>query len=598
MYNLPKWSSEFVRFLTVTPQFAFSGNILDVYPVEIEGNLTTLRLKDYLRTILAKEGYEIILALDPFAGFSHLHGDPDTIHAVLGDVLTVERAGPPSLERTLEILLKSVDNRTAYSAIILNQIIRHDDRYSSSDRFLYQLFCISQNAEPRLLAGSSCPRYNLLIWIHDRDVYMPPWYIRDNTRVRQIVVPRPDLNTRRDLLESLTKSVPQFEEMDETARNDALALFVKKTYNLQANEIISLISLVRRDILSVSDLAETVIQYSSGIADNFWKTVDRKKIVHAEEFLSSHVFGQTHAIRKVCNIINQSYLGLARSQYPHNRTHPRGFLLLAGHEGVGKSTLARALKNLLSGPDHDMITINMNDYQDEQSCNRLVTFSAMDNGNFLAKINKNPYSILLFENIESAHPLILKLITTIIRDGEIFTNEGNIISFSGCLVMCTLRLQGCCPEAYQHNRKDDETIKEYQTRERTAGEIIAQFYEEQKNLDFSQFIRGNTIIFRSIYPNAAKKILQSMLHRVFEKIFSKYHVMIEMTPSVQEQVEEFCCQDLTRGGISIGQRLETILINPLSHILIEESFSPDEKVIITQISDSESGWELNFSRMH
>ncbi len=94
MFSLPKWTTEFVRFLSVTPQFTFTGNILDVYPVEMDGNLTTLRLKDYIRTILVKEGYDVILGLEPFVGFSHLHGDPDTIHAILGDVLSVERQGP------------------------------------------------------------------------------------------------------------------------------------------------------------------------------------------------------------------------------------------------------------------------------------------------------------------------------------------------------------------------------------------------------------------------------------------------------------------------------------------------------------------------
>ena len=82
------------------------GNILDVYPVEMDGNLTTLRLKDYIRTILVKEGYDVILGLEPFVGFSHLHGDPDTIHAILGDVLSVEKDRAPSLERAIRNLTK------------------------------------------------------------------------------------------------------------------------------------------------------------------------------------------------------------------------------------------------------------------------------------------------------------------------------------------------------------------------------------------------------------------------------------------------------------------------------------------------------------
>ena len=597
MFSLPKWTTEFVRFLSVTPQFTFTGNILDVYPVEMDGNLTTLRLKDYIRTILVKEGYDVILGLEPFVGFSHLHGDPDTIHAILGDVLSVEKTGPPSLERTIQILQKSVDNRTAYSAIILNQVTRHDDRYYASEKFYFNMFCACQNAEPRLLAGSSFPRFNLIIWIHDRDASLPSWYTQDNTRVRQIVIPRPDLDTRRALLKSLTKNVQQFESQKESEKIESLSLLIKKTQDLQANEIISLISLVRREILSVSDLREAVVQYSSGLADNFWRTIDRRQIENASDFLEKRVFGQKHAIKQVCDLLNQAYLGLSHSQYNPDSSQPRGFVLLAGHEGVGKTALASAIKELLLGPDRDMIALNMGDYQDDDAGRRILTLSTMDNGNFLGKVRNNPYSVVLFENVELAHPAVLKNISSIIRAGEIISENGHLISFSGCFIICTIRLSGCCPDTYQHLHSKEETNVEYLARERAAYESITHFFEENKNIDFTQFVRGNTIIFRSIQPDSAKLILETMINRIFDKISTMYHINLMISPQAMEKVEEYCCHDLSRGGISIGQRVETMLIHPLSHILMTEKFTPEEKVIITHISDSETGWEVGLSRM-
>lgn len=597
MYNLPNWSSEFVRFLSVTPQFSFTGNIFDVYPVEIDGNITTLRLKDYLRTILIKEGYSIILGLDPFLGFSHLHGDPDTIHAVLGDVLSVEKTGPPPLERTLEILQKSVENRTVYSAVILNQIIGHDDLYNGSEEFFYKLFCTSQNAEPRLLAGSSFPRFNILVWIHEQDIEFPSWYTRDNLRIRQIVIPKPDMETRKALLLSLTKNVPQFEELDENKKNNALSELVQKTYNMQATEIISLISLVRREIMPVSDMKETFMQYSSGFSDNFWEKIDPDIIIRAEELLSDRIFGQKHAIRKVCNILRQSYLGLSGVQFSQYQNQPRGFVLFAGHEGVGKSTLANELKNILTGPDYEMIIVNMNDYPNESALQRMLRFSVLDNNNFLSKIQKNPYSIVLFENLESSHPDLIQFITSIIRDGKIYTVEGECISFSGCFIICTIRLQGCCPRGHPPGLSEDEMAKEYHAREQTAEEIIAQYFDDQKNLDFSKYIRGKTIILQNLYPDAAKHILKLMIKNVLDKIRSIYHIGITISPSVQEKIEEYCCKDVSRGGIGIGEHLESILVDPLSLALIREIFSSGEKVILTQISDTDSGWEVNLSRV-
>jgi ATP-dependent Clp protease ATP-binding subunit ClpA len=88
-----------------------------------------------------------------------------------------------------------------------------------------------------------------------------------------------------------------------------------------------------------------------------------------------------------------------------------------------------------------------------------------------------------------------------------------------------------------------------------------------------------------------------MLNDVLKKIYAKYHLMVTLSPEVRTNVENYCCQNLFRGGISINQRLEEMLVSPLSKQLIEERFEPNEKVIISHISDSESGWEVTLSRV-
>jgi ATP-dependent Clp protease ATP-binding subunit ClpA len=148
------------------------------------------------------------------------------------------------------------------------------------------------------------------------------------------------------------------------------------------------------------------VQYSSGIAENFWKKIDQKSIVNAPDFLASRVFGQKYAIKRVCNLLNQAYLGLSYSQF-RRIFQNQGFFLLAGHECVGKTTLAYAVKDLLLGPYRDMILLNMGDYQDENAWKRLMSIT-LDNGSFLGKIKKNPYSVILFENIESAQSVCFK----------------------------------------------------------------------------------------------------------------------------------------------------------------------------------------------
>ena len=243
-----------------------------------------------------------------------------------------------------------------------------------------------------------------------------------------------------------------------------------------------------------------------------------------------------------------------------------------------------------------MISLNMSDYSDDDACMRMLAFSSMDNGSFLGKIKQKPYSVVLFENIESAHSDVLKLISTIIRDGQIITEEGMLISFSGCFIICTSVSPGVV-----RMHTSTRTVKKRPTKSiwpvngRRVRVSLSSL--KKKSLDFSRFIRGNTIIFRSIQPDAAKQILDAMLTRIFEKISLMFTINLMISPSVREMVEEYCCQDLSRGGISIGQRVEVMLIHPLSRVLIKETFTPEEKVIITHISDSESGWEVILSRV-
>lgn len=594
MYNLPKWSNEFIKFLSVTPQFAFKGNIHDVFPLEIDGNLTTLRLEDYLRAVLIQEGYEIILGFDPFNGFSYLHGDPDTIHSIFGDVLSTEKKDLPSIYRTIDIIKKSVENRTAYSAIILNHIFYRGENDQEITRLYYNLFQTCQNAKPRLLSGSSFPRYNQLIWIVDGMTMLPIWYTHDNSRIREISVPKPNMEVRRILLESLSKNLPLFNDPDEKRREQALTLFIQKTENLHANEIISIVSLLKREILPSTDISEAVTQFRSGFCKNPWRKIDQERMLGAEQFLSERVHGQKQVIRKVCDILNQTYLGLTRSQYHRNLSNPKSFFLFAGLEGVGKSTLAKAVSALIYGTDHAIVTLNMSDYRDEDAYERL-TRDYEENGNYISKIQKNPYGLIVFENIESAHPSVLELLTTILRDGEIILENGKSVSFTEAMIICTLRLEGCCPHAHQDTSEYDEKKEEYLSREKAASEIITKYFLDNKFSEFAQYIREHIVVFRSIHQVAAREITKDMINRVADTLAEKHRIDLHFSPQAYQMIEDICCKDISRGGIEIGQRLDIVLISPLARALINRGITADEKIVVSHISDTESGWEYTLS---
>ena len=91
-------------------------------------------------------------------------------------------------------------------------------------------------------------------------------------------------------------------------------------------------------------------------------------------------------------------------------------------------------------------------------------------------------------------------------------------------------------------------------RERAAYESITHFFEENKNIDFTQFVRGNTIIFRSIQPDSAKLILETMINRIFDKISTMYHINLMISPQARKRLKNIAGVGSVKRGISIGQR--------------------------------------------
>lgn len=597
MYNLPKWSGEFVKFLSVTPQFIFKGNILDVYPLDLNGNITTLKLIDYIRTILVQEGYEIILELEPYIGFTHLHGDTDTIHAVLGDVLTAEKTETLSIDSISSAISKSIGNRTVYSAIILNQILHYDMTEREKGRLFYHLFRDCLHAEPRLLAGSSIPRYNLLIWINDDQSSFPTWYTENNTRIRVIEIPKPDREVRRILLESLSKTLEGYSYTDKKAQEETLRHFIDKTRNFHANEIISLVSLIKREILPASDISDAIAQFSSGFSENPWKKLNPDKIRQIKEDLSRCIYGQGTALLDISSLILNRYFNNRGVQFRNGSSSPKNLFLFAGPGGSGKRTTIHGLMEMLSVPDESLFTINCADHQGFCRTDSNAGTGCYSSQRLFTHVHQNPYAFLLFESIESADPPILDMVTKMVRDGVIVTNDGDRISFSYCTIMCTT-------DPYHYYRYETNTTYHRELNQQSkpgtgliTAESIITFFEKREFDDFIQHFRESIVIFDPIDPDIARQILQNMITRMTNAVKSAYGVQILLNPSVQSAIEEMCARDLSRGGTGIGDAFERVLIRPLSRALAELSLTPDEKVIISQVSDNESGWEVLLSRV-
>jgi ATP-dependent Clp protease ATP-binding subunit ClpA len=220
---------------------------------------------------------------------------------------------------------------------------------------------------------------------------------------------------------------------------EALQDFVDQTEGLILADLTAIGQLGRTEGLSFAAIGEAVRRYKVGIAEDPWARIDRDKIRNGSAFIRERVKGQDHAIVHVLDIVKRAVTGVGA---PRRGNRPRGVAFLAGPTGVGKTELAKTLTSLLFGDESAYIRFDMSEFSAEHSDQRLIGappgYVGYDVGGELTNaIREKPFSVVLFDEIEKAHPRILDKFLQILDDG--------VLSWSAAGVPCRSREIICKP---------------------------------------------------------------------------------------------------------------------------------------------------------
>ena len=394
---------------------------------------------------------------------------------------------------------------------------------------------------------------------------MPDWFVIDNPRLRHIPIPKPDHVMRRGVVRSLMRSLPANSSAPE-ALTKAEDAFVESSEGMLVLDLAGIAQLARAEGLAAADAAEAVRRYKLGVTEDPWRRIDRKKLEQAEAFIAERVKGQKHAVNHMLDIVKRAATGLGGKR----GGRPRGVAFLAGPTGVGKTELAKTITSLLFGDESAYIRFDMSEFSLEHSDQRLIGappgYLGYNTGGELTNaIREKPFSVVLFDEIEKAHPKILDKFLQILDDGVLTSGRGERVYFSESLIVFTSNLgitRTLLDGSRAANVSSSEPFEDMRTKVR--AEIERHFKLEIGRPEILNRIGENIIVFDFIRPEVAQQIFEAMLARVLEDVRAEQGVTIRVAPAARAALAAICLADLSNGGRGVRNQVEAHFVNPLA----------------------------------
>ena len=535
----PRWIRDLLRFLPLKSQFLLTGNVRDLQ--------------------IRKIG-------------DHVVAQP--MRAVLAATEGRAAAGPDLFAITLE-RLSGLDG--APVAVVVDFAARLTIRPEALSASEHQLFTraliLSQTAEARPVGPSRAPRFNAVIWLADKEGDLPDWLTIGNPRLRHIPVAPPDRAARRAVAPSLVRGLPSAKDAPPEAIKAAEDDLVDTTEGMLLGDLSAVVQLARAEAVAVGDVSEAVRRYKVGVTEDAWRKIEPERIRRGADSLSKRVMGQEHALVHMLDIVKRAATGIGGRR---GSGRPRGIVFLAGPTGVGKTELAKSVTELLFGDESAYIRFDMSEFSAEHADQRLIGappgYVGYDVGGELTNaIREKPFSVVLFDEIEKAHPKVLDKFLQILDDGVLTSGRGDRVYFSEALIIFTsnLGIYSTTPDGTRvANVRPEQPYEE--VRSRVRAEIANHFKLVLNRPEILNRFGENVIVFDFIRPAIAEQIFASMIAAVLREAAAAGH-LVSIGEEALAALRRLCTSDLSNGGRGIRNLIEAHLVNPLARALFDRA---------------------------
>ncbi len=319
-----------------------------------------------------------------------------------------------------------------------------------------------------------------------------------------------------------------------------------------------------KEEVTAEDIAEVVAKWT-GIPVTRMMEGERDRLTKLDKELARRVVGQDEAVEAVANAVRRSRAGL---QDPNR---PIGSFIFLGPTGVGKTETARALAEFLFDDEHAMVRIDMSEYMEKHAVSRLIGappgyVGYEEGGQLTEAVRRRPYAVLLFDEIEKAHPDVFNILLQILDDGRLTDSQGRTVDFRNTVIIMTSNIGS---HYILENSGGDLVAVEAQVLKTLQGHFKPEFLNRVDDI----------IIFRPLGMEQIEHIVELQLKR-FEALLAERKLTLEVTPEAKQLLAEEG-YDPAFGARPLKRAIQRMIQNPLAMQLLSGDFSDGDRILVS-----------------
>lgn len=323
------------------------------------------------------------------------------------------------------------------------------------------------------------------------------------------------------------------------------------------------------------DVAEVVSKWTGVPVQNLKKS-DSERLLHLEDELHKRVIGQDEAVHAVATAIRRARAGMKEPK------RPIGSFLFLGTTGVGKTELARALAECMFGSEKNMIRFDMSEYMEKHEVSRLVGappgyVGYEEGGQLTDAVRRNPYSVILFDEVEKAHMDFFNILLQVLDDGRLTDGQGRTVDFTNCVIIMTSNLGSNFLKGHM-GKKLGFSSGEKEEKEESFEDIRKMIMDEVKRTFRPEFINriDEIIVFHPLTPENLSEIVDLMLKKVAGKL-ERFHVSLDVSDEAKKVIIADGT-DVEYGARPLKRTIQKEMEDPISELILQDGLK-DKKVL-------------------